>query len=378
MKKNLSKLFILLLALNIFLIGCTNEQDAVSSQPADEPTEQVDVINEDTNKNTSTATIPEAVNKPLKIAAIMQMSIGTFSSQYVAGVKEQVEKFGGEVQIYNSNNDLAQMATHLDTAVNQGVDGILIDHGRADALEAGVKKAIEAGIPVVVFDNDIDLPGVTKIDQDDYSLAWDSLKTLAQDIDGEGNIVYIWVGGFTPMERRNVIYEAFKTRYPAIQEIARFGTASANTALDTQTQMEAILKQYPKGEIDAVFAPWDEFAKGAVRAIEQAGRDEISVYGIDLSDEDLQIIQKENSAWKASAATDPAEVGKIQVRFLYQKIAGEPTPQIFSLDPYLVKQTDLPKQNISMDEIGDYIDGWGESNAATSAWMEQLEQQVKE
>lgn len=385
MKKLFSKTIILVLVLSIFLVGCTSEQDAISQPPAnkedkvqEEKKETVETTKASEQDLTS-VDIPEAVNKPLKIAAIMQFSIGTFSSQYIQGVKEQVEAFGGEVQIYNADNDLAKMATHLDTAVNQGVDGILIDHGRADALAAGVQKALDAGIPVVAFDNDIDLPGVTMIDQDDYSLAWNALKTLAQDIDGQGNIVYVWVGGFTPMERRNAIYEAFKQRYPDIKEIAKFGNASANTALDTQTQMEAILKQYPnKGDIDAVFAPWDEFAKGATRAIEQAGRNEIKVYGIDLSDEDLQMIQKENSPWVASAATDPAEVGRVQVRFLYQKVAGEETPKIYSLDPHLVKQSDLPDQNITMSEVGDYVPGWGNSNAAVSPWMEALENKAKE
>lgn len=62
----------------------------------------------------------------------------------------------------------------------------------------------------MAFDNDLNIPGVTVIDQDDYSLAWKTLKTLAEDLNGEGNIVTIWVGGFTPMERRHVIYEAFK------------------------------------------------------------------------------------------------------------------------------------------------------------------------
>ncbi|RCK75097.1 MAG: ABC transporter binding protein [Anaerolineae bacterium] len=45
-----------------------------------------------------------------------------------------------------------------------------------------------------------------------------------------------------------------------------------NTAADTQTRMEAALKEHP--EANAVLAMWDEFAKGAVRAIMQAGLSE--------------------------------------------------------------------------------------------------------
>jgi simple sugar transport system substrate-binding protein len=376
-------LLIVILAVLLFITGCTNEQDAVSSTENTEteaPKENIETETtaEETAKDASSTEVPQALDKPIKIAAIMQLSIGTFSSQYIEGVKEQVESFEGEVQIYNADNDLTKMASLLDTAVNQNVDAILIDHGRADALEAGVKKAIEKGIPVVAFDNDLNLPGVTVIDQDDYSLAWNSLKTLAQDLNGQGEIVYVWVGGFTPMERRNVIYEAFKQRYPNIQEVARFGTASANTALDTQTQMEAILQRYPnKGDIDAVFATWDEFAKGATKAIQQAGRDEIKVYGIDLSDEDLQLMQEENSPWTATAATDPSEIGRIQVRFAYQKIAGEATPEIYSVDPYLVKGNQLPNTPVSMSEIGSYVNGWGSSEAAVSPWMETLEGREK-
>ena len=137
------------------------------------------------------------------------------------------------------------------------------------------------------------------------------------------------------------------------------------------------MKKYPnKGDIDAVFATWDEFAKGATRAIEQAGRTEIKVYSIDLSDEDLQMIQKPNSPWVATTATDPAEVGRVQVRFAYQKIAGEKTPNIYSLEPHLVKRTDLPDKQVSMNELSQYIPGWGQSNVAISPWMKTLEAQV--
>lgn len=95
---------------------------------------------------------------------------------------------------------------------------------------------------------------MTIIDQDDYSLAWKSLKTLAEDLNGQGNIAVVWVGGFAPMERRNVIIDAFYKRYPNIKEVARFGTASNNTPLDTQTQVEALLKKYPKKAIYKLFS----------------------------------------------------------------------------------------------------------------------------
>lgn len=311
-----------------------------------------------------------------RIALIMQFNIGTFSSQYVAGVKEQVEKFGGELTVFNADNDLSKMASHLDAAVNQRFDGILIDHGTPEALTPGVNKALEQKIPVIVFDAALEIPGVTVLEQGDVKMAESTLEKLAADAGGKGNIVKIWVAGFAPMERRQIAYKAFQEKYPDIKEVAAFGSASANTALDTQAQMEAILKKYPNpGDITAVWAAWDEFAKGATRAIQQAGRTEIKVYGIDLSDEDLQMIQDSTSPWIASAAVDPTDIGRVQVRFLYKKIKGEETPERVTLDPILVTRDALPKEKVTMGDLPKHIEGWGASTQGYEEWMKELEAQ---
>jgi simple sugar transport system substrate-binding protein len=296
-----------------------------------------------------------------RIALVMQLNIGTFSAQYIDGVKSEIEKNGGEVTVFNSDGDLAKMAANLDNAVNQHFDGILIDHGTAEALQQGVQKAVAQHIPVVAFDADLKVPGVTVVEQNDQKLAELTLEKLAKDNGGKGKIVKIWVAGFAPMERRQVAYQAFLKKYPNIKEVAAFGSATNNTALDTQSQMEAILKKYPhKGDITAVWASWDEFAKGASRAIEQAGRKEIKVYGIDLSDEDLQMIQDPNSPWVASAAVDPTKIGRTQVDLLLKKIKGERVPDLVKLDPVLVKREDLPKQRVTMANLSQYVKGWGE------------------
>ncbi|WP_336771845.1 sugar ABC transporter substrate-binding protein [Paenibacillus sp. MMO-58] len=311
--------------------------------------------------------------KGKKVALVMQFNTGTFSSQYVEGVKEQVEKFGGSVQVFASDNDLAKMSSNLDAAVNQGFDGILIDHGQAGALEQGIKKAQEKGIKVVVFDADVKVDGVPVLQQDDQSMANLTLEQLAKDAGGKGNIVKVWVAGFAPMERRQVAYKAFQEKYPDIKEIAAFGNAN-NPAMDTQAQMEAILKQYPnKGDITAVWAAWDEFAKGAARAIQQAGRTEIKVYGIDMSDEDLQMIQDKNSPWIASAAVDPKDIGRVQVRTLYKEFKGEANDPITVLNAVYVSRDELPADKVSTTQLSQYINGWGSSTQNYEDWMKELE-----
>ncbi|PZD93521.1 LacI family transcriptional regulator [Paenibacillus sambharensis] len=307
-----------------------------------------------------------------KIALVMQFNTGTFSAQYIEGVKDQAEKLGGTVQVFASDNKLDVMASNLDAAVNQGFDGILIDHGQAGALEAGINRAVSKGIPVVVFDADVKIPGVTVLQQDDQTLAEMTLEQLAEDAGGQGNIVKVWVAGFAPMERREVAFKAFQEKYPDIKVVSAFGNAN-NPALDTQAQMEAVLKQYKKGEITAVWAAWDEFAKGASRAIQQAGRTEIKVYGIDMSDEDLQMIQDPASPWVASAAVDPKDIGRVQVRYLYQKFNGDETEDMVVLEPAFVKREDLPAEKINTTQLHEHIEGWGSSEQGYTDWMRDLE-----
>lgn len=353
----------LIMAFTLILAGC-----GASNQTAAEP----ETGNNGAGSAESAATHP-LLNK--RIALIMQLNLGTFSAQYIEGVKNQVEAFGGTLTVFTAEGDLAKMASHLDAAINQRFDGILIDHGTAEALEAGVRKALEKNIPVVAFDADIQVPGVTVLQQGDEEMASMTLNKMAEDIGNKGNIVKIWVAGFAPMERRQVAYETFMKEHPDIKEIAAFGSATSNTALDTQAQMEAILKQYPNpGDIAAVWAAWDEFAKGATRAIQQAGRTEIKVYGIDMSDEDLQMIQDPNSPWVASAAVDPKDIGKVQVRYLYQKLNGDETPETVVLTPVLITREQLPSEPITTEQLHEYVEGWGSNDQGHVDWMKELEE----
>ncbi|UHA76223.1 sugar ABC transporter substrate-binding protein [Paenibacillus sp. 481] len=314
-------------------------------------------------------------NKPdlrgKRIALVMQFNTGTFSQQYLEGVQAEVKRFGGELTTFVAENDKAKMASQLDMAVNQKFDAILTDHGDVQTLEAGVKKALQQQIPVVAFDALLDVPGVTVLEQGDEQMAEMTLEQLAKDIGGKGNIVKVWVAGFAPMERRQLAYEKFLKKYPDIKEVAAFGAATNNTALDTQAKMEAILKQHPnKGDIAAVWTAWDEFAKGASRAIQQAGRTEIKVYGIDMSDEDLQMLQDKNNPWVATAAVDPKDIGRVQVRYLYQKLNGEETAATVKLEPVFIHRNELPAdKQVSTNELSQHIAGWSGSKQGEQDWM---------
>ena len=76
---------IVLIFLLFTLTACTNEQDAISSQKQQTVKQATTTV----EKQLQTE-VPIQMKKPLKIALIMQMSIGTFSSQYIEGVKNKL------------------------------------------------------------------------------------------------------------------------------------------------------------------------------------------------------------------------------------------------------------------------------------------------
>jgi simple sugar transport system substrate-binding protein len=205
------------------------------------------------------------------------------------------------------------------------------------------------------------------------------LDQLVTETKGEANIAYLWVDGFPPMVRRNKVYEEVLANNPGIKEVERFGVASADTSVQTQNAVAAMLNKYPKGELDAIFATWDAFAIGAARALKEAGREEVKIYGIDVSNADLQEIQREGSAWRYTAAVDPKLIGAVNMRILAKKLAGEETPQTYDLEASLISQEDLQKSKdpVNMVNLTEIIEGWGQSSEFEEDWMKTLKEHYK-
>jgi len=218
--------------------------------------------------------------------------------------------------------------------------------------------------------------GTTLTSQDDEALAQFALDQLVKEQGEDAKIVYLWVDGFPPMVRRNAVYQATLEKYPNIKELERFGVANDNTSVETQNAVAAMLAKYPKGEIDAIFATWDAFASGAARALIEAGRTEIKIYGIDVSNADLQLMQEENSPWVATAAVDPKMIGAVNVRLLAKKLAGEETPATVNLEAALIDQATLGQASeaVNMETLADVIPGWGQTDAFLEDWMKSLKE----
>jgi simple sugar transport system substrate-binding protein len=369
MKKNfLRRTFVSAIAATLLLTGCASGGET----------------KEATGSNTPIEGVPDrfANGDQLKIKVIRKIGGDDHTAQFLAGAKQEGEALGFQVDVFTANGDTAKFHDAINQALNQDYDGFIISHGDDDATVTDVQKIVDAGKSVVAFDSNANLTsvdGVTLVSQDDEGLATLALDQLVKETKGEANIAYLWVDGFPPMVRRNKVYEDVLEKNPGIKEVERFGIAAADTSVQTQNAVSAMLNKYPKGELDAIFATWDAFAIGAARALKEAGREEVKIYGIDVSNADLQEIQREGSAWKSTAAVDPKLIGAVNLRLLAKKLAGEETPQTYDLEASLISQEDLQasKDPVNMVNLNEIIEGWGQSTEFEEDWMKTLREHYK-
>jgi simple sugar transport system substrate-binding protein len=195
---------------------------------------------------------------------------------------------------------------------------------------------------------EFDFPGVINVQQFNSDLATQGLDLMAKDLNDEGNIVVIWVGAMAPQQQRIQVLQGWLKQHPKIKVLTQYGNASGTTLSDTIAKTKAVLNQYPK--IDAFWVTWDAFAQGVVQAEEQTGK-HIPIYSVDVSNEDIEIMRKPNSPWRATAAADAVAYGATSLRALVLSIYGQEVPGTINVPGILITQDNLPKPGQPITEF---------------------------
>jgi len=283
---------------------------------------------------------------PVKIALVQYSGAGDYFQLWTKGAQQQADAIGLTMQAYDAKADDARQAADMKTAIESHPAGIILDHGRSETLCPLINQAIAAGIPVVVYDVKVAecAPKAVETAQNDVDLATLVLTQMAKDI-GDGVAVgYVNPFVIAPLERRDVVWKKFVAEHKWSQEFM-VGKFSHDVADDNAKLATAALKQHP--EVKAVFAPYDELTKGAVRAIEQNKLGpKVAAYGIDISDADIELMTKEGSPWKATATTDPSAIGAAVARAMALELAGQLGRKQVVFPGVLVTQSYLVKEQI--------------------------------
>ncbi|WP_413207287.1 sugar ABC transporter substrate-binding protein [Rhodospirillum sp. A1_3_36] len=307
--------------------------------------------------------------KEVHVALIRQMVEGEFMQMYRAGAQKQADLMGMKLTIFGKNMDNQAEANFVYQAINMGVDGIIIDHGLTETMKKPAEDAIKAGIPVVAFDVNLENPDINQIAQDDHALGRMSLEAMIKDFDGKANVGYVYVAGILPLDKRDAAFTKVKAEEPGIKEVARTGTLDSPFSVKNADQVKATLRAKP--EINAYFAPYDEFAKGVILALEETRKtDQVKVYSADISTQDIQLMVKEGSPWMATAATNPAAIGAVSVRAIAKKIAGEQLDHDILIPPILFTRDALVAKDVkNMKQLRAAFPEFNHVNQALAPWI---------
>lgn len=306
---------------------------------------------------------------PVKIAMVRQSGAGDYFQQWGAGSEAQAEALGFDMQVYDAQADAALQATQMQTAIDSGVAGIIVDHGLNDTMNPLITKAIDAGIPVVVYDVETVDPRVIHTTQSDSDMATKVLEVMAEDLGDGASIGYVNVLGIAPLDRRDVVFQQFVKKYN--WNVAFFvGKWSNAVATDNAVLVDAALKANP--DVKGIFAPYDELTKGTLVGVKNNGLDDkIKVYGIDISNADLALMTTPGNPWVATAATDPAGVGAAVVRAMALKIADQLNGNDFQFPAALITQQFLIDGGLTnMDLLRVAMPELAEASQMTADWIE--------
>jgi simple sugar transport system substrate-binding protein len=107
----------------------------------------------------------------LTFAMVTHSDEGSFWSVVKKGAEQAAKDEGVKLIWSPSNNDPQKEAQLIDAAISQKVDGLAVSVPNADAIKGSLKKASDAGIPIITLNSGADqskaLGAITHVGQDE-------------------------------------------------------------------------------------------------------------------------------------------------------------------------------------------------------------------
>lgn len=315
---------------------------------------------------------PDSFAKGFTVALVRQSGVGDYFEQWGHGATAQIKAAGGEVTTYDARGDNGKQVTMFQQAIDAKPDVIIVDHGLADSVNPKIDAAISDGIAVVVYDVDIANCDAMYISQNDESIATSILDYMKKDSPDGGDLAYVNVSGIAPLDTRNGVYQTFVKDNTEFTQVAHFGKYSESTSGDTASEGAAALKAAPNTSV--AFCAYDELCKGTLIALRQDNMtDQVKVYGVDVSTADIQLITADGSPWRATAATDPANVGAIVARAAIGQAAGVQMPEKMTVPAALITQDSLRKENVqNMNDLRKAIPALATPDFLGASWIPEI------
>ncbi|MER5844732.1 substrate-binding domain-containing protein [Streptomyces prasinus] len=211
------------------------------------------------------------------------------------------------MEVTEGSNDTAQQIGQIETLINKKVDVLVVLPADGKALTQVGLKAMRAGIPVVNLDRIFNSPQAYRcwIGGDNYGMGLNAGHYIGEKLKDTPDARVIELAGLDNLEltkQRTQGFDDALKNYPNIKKVAR--QAADFTVESGQAKMAQLLQAQSK--FDALWNHDDDQGVGALRAIEQAGRDDFLMVGGAGALSAFQAIKADDGVLKATVLYPPS------------------------------------------------------------------------
>lgn len=263
-----------------------------------------------------------------------------------SGAEQAAKEFNVEITFEGpeTESQVDKQIEMLQAALDKKPSAIGFAALDSQAASPLLKKAKEAGIPVVAFDSgvDSDIP-ITTASTDNIAAAALAADKMAELIGGEGEVGVIVHDqtSVTGVNRRDGFLNQMKEKYPNIKIVdVQYG---AGDHLKSTDLAKAIIQAHPN--IKGFFGANEGSAIGVINAVTELKKEgSITVIGFDSGK--LQIDAIKSGKMAGAITQNPVGIGYETVKAAVQAIRGEKVESNIDTGFYWYDKT-----NIDSDEI---------------------------
>ncbi|WEF23538.1 D-ribose ABC transporter substrate-binding protein [Paracoccus sp. S3-43] len=195
--------------------------------------------------------------------------------------RKTAEDLGYTANVAAHRGDTNTESTLVDTAITNKSVALILDPANADGSVGAVQKAVDAGIPVILINAEINQEGLAKAQLVSNNAQGAALGAQAwvEAVGDTGNYVELFgAPSDNNAQTRSNGFETVLSQYP---DLVKAGQEVANwDRTQGYQKMQSLLQANP--DIIGVISGNDEMALGAIAALKEAGKlDQVKVGGFD-------------------------------------------------------------------------------------------------
>lgn len=260
-----------------------------------------------------------------KNISVMTPYLGSVTTnQMVEYIETKLSDAGAKVSVINTDNDFAELASRVEDTVSSGTDGIVLVSADPNQIANQLQDAFDYDVPVFGCDSGFIEGMQINATSDNYQMGELIVKYLFDDLmGGKGTVVALTHRPHPGVVKRCEAFDDLIKEYPDIELITEQHVPAEQPINDAQDIVEnLLLANSEEDSITAIWAAWDEPAIGATQALQEAGRDNVLVTGVDGNEQAIELI-KEGTNLKATVAQNFEGMAQIVYEQMEKYYGGE-------------------------------------------------------